>query len=112
LAASPFSLPKTASPHPAIGLIGLMSLGLGVGLRVFNRRLRVCNAQRSRPTLDGVGREWVSIYFGFTNNPIKPAEPFACDIPPAGTSFARNSSRVSPGGSSFGSKSVATTTNV
>jgi hypothetical protein len=46
---------------PAIGLIGLMSLALGVGLRVFNRRLRVCNAQRSRPTPDGVGREWVSI---------------------------------------------------
>jgi hypothetical protein len=31
-------LPKTASPLPAIGLIGLMSLALGVGLRIFNRR--------------------------------------------------------------------------
>ena len=35
------ALPKTASPLPAIGLIGLMSLALGVGLRRFNRRPRV-----------------------------------------------------------------------
>jgi len=35
------ALPKTASPLPAIGLIGLMSLALGVGLRLFNRRPRV-----------------------------------------------------------------------
>jgi hypothetical protein len=34
-------LPKTASPLPAIGLIGLMSLALGVGLHRFNRRPRV-----------------------------------------------------------------------
>jgi len=34
-------LPKTASPLPVIGLIGLMSLALGVGLRLFNRRARV-----------------------------------------------------------------------
>jgi hypothetical protein len=40
-AAPPAPLPKTASPLPAIGLIGLMSLALGVGLRLFNRRPRV-----------------------------------------------------------------------
>jgi len=34
-------LPKTASPLSAIGLIGLMSLALGVGLHLFNRRPRV-----------------------------------------------------------------------
>ena len=34
-------LPKTASPLPAIGLIGLMSLALGVGLHLLNRRPRV-----------------------------------------------------------------------
>jgi hypothetical protein len=34
-------LPKTASPLPVIGLIGLMSLALGVGLHLFNRRPRV-----------------------------------------------------------------------
>jgi hypothetical protein len=31
-------LPKTASPLPVIGIIGLMSLALGIGLRLFNRR--------------------------------------------------------------------------
>lgn len=40
-AAPPAPLPKTASPLPAIGLMGLMSLALGVGLRQFNRRPRV-----------------------------------------------------------------------
>jgi len=35
------ALPKTASPLPAIGLSGLMSLALAVGLRRFNRRPRV-----------------------------------------------------------------------
>lgn len=35
------ALPKTASPLPAIGLIGLMSLALGVGLHLFNRQPRV-----------------------------------------------------------------------
>jgi hypothetical protein len=39
--AAPAPLPKTASPLPAIGLVGLMSLALGVGLRLFNRRPRV-----------------------------------------------------------------------
>jgi hypothetical protein len=34
-------LPKTASPLPVIGLIGLMSLALGLGLHLFNRRPRV-----------------------------------------------------------------------
>lgn len=31
------ALPKTASPLPAIGLIGLLSLACGLGLRLFNR---------------------------------------------------------------------------
>ena len=31
------TLPKTASPLPAIGLIGLLSLACGLGLRLFNR---------------------------------------------------------------------------
>jgi hypothetical protein len=31
------ALPKTASPLPAIGLIGLMSLACALGLRLFNR---------------------------------------------------------------------------
>jgi len=31
-------LPRTASPLPAIGLLSLMSLGLGVGLHLFRRR--------------------------------------------------------------------------
>jgi hypothetical protein len=35
------ALPKTASPLPVIGFIGLMSLALGVGLHLFNRRPRV-----------------------------------------------------------------------
>ena len=39
--APPAPLPKTASPLPAVGLIGLMSIALGVGLRLFNRRPRV-----------------------------------------------------------------------
>jgi hypothetical protein len=30
-------LPKTASPLPLIGLIGLLSLACGLGLRLFNR---------------------------------------------------------------------------
>jgi len=50
--------------------------------------------------------------FGFTNRPTRPAEPFACEVPPCGTSLARNSSRVRPGGSSLASRSVATTTKV
>jgi LPXTG-motif cell wall-anchored protein len=32
------ALPKTASQVPTIGLIGLLSLGCGVGLYLFNRR--------------------------------------------------------------------------
>jgi hypothetical protein len=44
---APARLPKTASPLPAIGLLGLMSLALGAGLRLFNRRARV--AYRSSP---------------------------------------------------------------
>ena len=37
----PAALPKTASPLPVIGFIGLMSLAIGVGLHLFNRRPRV-----------------------------------------------------------------------
>jgi len=35
---TPAPLPKTASPTPAIGLVGLLSLACGVGLYLFNRR--------------------------------------------------------------------------
>jgi LPXTG-motif cell wall-anchored protein len=35
-------LPKTASPVPTIGLIGLLSLACGVGLYLFNRRRARC----------------------------------------------------------------------
>ena len=34
-------LPKTASQVPTIGLVGLLSLALALGLRVFNRRARL-----------------------------------------------------------------------
>ena len=45
--------------------------------------------------------------FGFTNRPTMPAEPLARDGAPAGTILAVTSSLVRPGGSSFGSRSVA-----
>ena len=35
------ALPKTASQVPTIGLVGLLSLALGLGLRLFNRRARL-----------------------------------------------------------------------
>ena len=57
-------------------------------------------------------RSFASAAQGFTTRPTIPADPLAWDAPCAGTTLGRSSSLVSPGASSFGSRSVATRTNV
>ena len=48
---------------------------------------------------------------GLTNNPIMPVTPFTCGDG-GDPNFAVNSSRVRPGGNSFGAKSVAISVKV
>jgi len=73
----------------------------GIACGAARARRRLCWLRESRPYLG----------YGLTNRPTRPVTPLTCGDG-GEPNFSVTCSRVSPGGSSFGAKSVAISVNV